>query len=204
VSTVTAPADDAKAGIRARMRATLASMSEEDRHRASRLACTRLINLDVFRHASVIMTYMPLATEVDTTPIAIRCFQTGKNVCVPRVDWERREMYAIEVNSFDDHYMETDEHGLRSPREGRLVVPNSIDVVVVPGLAFDTRGNRLGRGGGYFDRFLSRLRRSAASVGLAFDEQIIDEVPIDGRDVSVDLIVTNRRVTRARPSRSQH
>ncbi len=194
------PAAAAKREHRSRMRAVLAAMTDEERRRASARACSRLINLEAFRGAGVVMLYMPLASEVDTTPIAIRCFETAKTVCVPKVDWKRRDMHAIEVRSFDDHFMETDEHGLRTPRDGQPLPPVAIDLVVVPALAFDTTGNRLGRGGGYYDRFLSRLRRAATTVGLAFDAQIVDELPIDERDVRVDVVVTDRRVNIARSS----
>ena len=200
---MTDPSDKARAEIRARMQAKLAAMSDAERHEASSAACTRLAGLEVFKHAGLVMLYMPLAGEVDTTSLAIRCFQMGKTVCVPRMDWKRKDLNAVEVTGFDDHVMETDEHGLRSPRGGRLVVPESIDLVVVPALAFDTQGNRVGRAGGYFDRFLLRLKRSAVSVGLAFDGQIIDAAPVSERHVRLDVIVTDRRVSHARRSRSR-
>lgn len=192
-----------KAEIRRQVSAKLAAMSDEQRHDGSVAACSRLTALEVFQHASVVMLYMPLASEVDLTPVAIRCFQTGKTVCVPLVDWKRRDMEPVEVTSFDDHVMEVDEHGLRMPRGGAPIPPNLLDLVVVPGLAFDAHGHRLGRGGGYYDRFLGRLRRTAATVGLGFDVQITDEVPVNDRDVSVDIVVTDRRVTHARGSRAR-
>ncbi|MCP3906085.1 MAG: 5-formyltetrahydrofolate cyclo-ligase [Planctomycetes bacterium] len=195
------PVPPAKHALRETMRERLAAMTKTERREASSLACARLINLDEFKHASVVMLYMPLAAEVDTTAIAIRTFQTGKTICVPRVDWERRNMVAVEVSSFDDHYMETDEHGVRTPAGGRQLVPTSIDLIVVPALAFDTHGNRLGRGGGFYDRFLSRLRRTAKTVGLGYDIQIVDQVPADERDVQVGIVVTDRRVSHSRSSR---
>ncbi len=192
-----------KAEIRRQVLAKLAAMGDEQRHEGSVAACSRLMTLEVFQHASVVMLYMPLASEVDLTPVAIRCFQTGKTVCVPLVDWKRRDMEPVEVTSFDDHVMEVDEHGLRMPRGGAPIPPDLLDLVVVPGLAFDAHGHRLGRGGGYYDRFLGRLRRTAATVGLGFDVQITDEVPVNDGDVSVDIVVTDRRVTHARGSRTR-
>lgn len=183
-----------KTNLRTEMRSRMRSVSAEQRHASSASACARLVGLEPFLHASVVMLYMPLATEIDLTPVAVRCFQLGKSVCVPRVDWQRRDMAAVEVTSFDDHVMDIDEHGLRSPRGGHPLLPSTIDLIVVPGLAFDTSGNRLGRGGGYYDRFLKRLRPAATTVGLAFDWQIVDLVPADDRDVSVDAVVTDRRI----------
>jgi 5-formyltetrahydrofolate cyclo-ligase len=189
------PASTSKSELRKTIRARLQAMTDEQRHASSLAACSRLLSLEAFVHASSVMLYMPLAMEVDVTPVAIRCFQSQRTVCVPRVDWDRRDMEAVSVTSFDDHVMDVDEHGLRSPRGGRLVVPSTIDLVVVPGIAFDAGGRRLGRGGGYYDRFLSRLRRGATTVGIAFDEQIVDKVPVNDEDVSVDVIVTDRRIT---------
>jgi len=190
-----------KSDTRSQIRTRLAALTSRQRHDASAAACCRLMKLDEFRHAAVIMLYMPLADEVDLTPVAIRCFQSGKTVCVPKVDWERQDMIAVEVTSFDDHVMDTDEHGLRVPRDGRPVPPALLDLVVVPGVAFDTHGNRLGRGGGYYDRYLARLPRSVTTAGLAFDQQVIDLVPANDRDVKVTVVVTDRRVTHARSTR---
>ena len=195
--------DQQKIEIRGDIRAKLAAMSDEQWHEASAAACSRLTALEVFQHASVVMLYMPLAVEVDLTPAAIRCFQMGKVVCVPRVDWERRDMEPVEVTSFDDHVMEVDEHGLRNPRGGVPILPSLLELVVVPGLAFDAHGHRLGRGGGFYDRFLSRLRRSTTTVGLGFDLQVTDEVPVNEDDVSVEIVVTDRRVTYARGSHTR-
>lgn len=198
------PTDEAKAGVRAQMRAKLAAMSDEDRHLASTLACTRLVNLDEFKQASVIMLYLPLEREVDATAAALRGFQMGKTICVPWVDWQRRDMYAIEIRSFDQDHIKIDEHGVRSPKRGTPIVPGSIDLVVVPGLAFDAHRNRLGRGRGFYDRFLTRLRPAAVTAGLAFDCQVIDDVPVGDRDLRVRMVVTDRRLTRVRRSRSRH
>ncbi len=201
---MTDPAEDANADLRARMTELRSAMGEEERRHASSVACTRMANLTSFRQASVIMLYMPISNELDPTPLAIRAFQSGKTVCVPKVDWERGDMSATEVTSFDDHVMEADEHGFRTPREGRLLVPGSIDVLVVPGLAFDAAGRRLGRGGGHYGRFISRLRRSAIITGLAFDMQIIDDVPEDEETVRLPSVVTERRVSHAKSVRTRH
>ena len=195
--------DEVKADLRDRMRKLLADLGPESRHDASAAACLRLAALEAFRHASVVMLYMPLPTELDLTAAAIRCYRQGKTVCVPRVDWKGRDMVPVEISSFDDEVMEIDDHGLRTPREGRPLVPRTIDLVIVPGLAFDTAGNRLGRGGGFYDRFLRRLRRSATTVGFAFDAQIVDAVPADDRDFAMDTIVTDRRVCQTGGSRTR-
>ena len=157
-------------------------MTDDERHRASLAACERLTKLDAFQPAAVVMLYMPLAGEVDLTPVAIRCFQSGRTVCVPKVDWKRRDMSAVEVTAFDDHVMDTDEHGLRAPRDSRPILPSVIDLVVVPGLAFDTHGHRLGRGGGEYrqetaeiDKPYGTLHANSPCVNLGSDPLPVNE-----------------------------
>ena len=123
--------------------------------------------------------------------------------CRPVGEAHRGRMASGSVTSYDGHVVEGEEHGRRPPRGGAPIPPDRLARVVVPGLAFDAHGHRLGRGGGYYDRFLGRLRRTAATVGLGFDVQITDEVPVNDGDVSVDIVVTDRRVTHARGSRTR-
>lgn len=182
-----------KKALRKEITGMLRKINTEDRHDRSTIVCRRLTGLDAFRHASTVMLYMPLPTEVDVTAIALSCFQQGKTVCVPKVDWDRKDMCAVEVLRFDDSEMDIDEHGIRVPRDIRLTLPEMIDLVVVPGLAFDTKGNRLGRGGGFYDRYLGKLGKHTTKIAVAFDEQIVESVPTERGDLKVDQVVTDRR-----------
>jgi 5-formyltetrahydrofolate cyclo-ligase len=193
--------DKSKAEIRTRMRAALSAMTDQERAAASSAACTRLSSLEAFDHAAIVMLYLPLAREVDVTPAVLRCFTQGQTVCVPRVDWQRKEMEPVEITSLDDRILDTDEHGVRTPKSGQVIQPGLLDLVVVPGLAYDPNGHRLGRGQGYYDRFLAKLRRNATTIGLAFDQQIVDAVPTNRHDRAVDIVVTDRRVTFAKTAR---
>lgn len=195
------PEESLKSEMRQAIRVDLADLGPGPRHDRSVSACRRLSELDRFRHASVVMIYMPMKSEVDLTPIALKCFQAGKTVCVPRVDWNRKDMYPVEVESFDDRVMETDDRGLRAPRAAQPIAPDMIDLIVVPALAYDAEGRRLGRGGGYYDRFLPRLRAETFRVGLVFDQQIVDRVPVETHDKPVDAVVTDRRTMLVRPGR---
>ncbi|MCA9291958.1 MAG: 5-formyltetrahydrofolate cyclo-ligase [Phycisphaerales bacterium] len=191
---MTDTARDRKASIRSAVRRRLLEMTPDERRQGSADACARLAALPVFRRAGTVMLYMSLADEVDVTPLAIRCFQAGKTVCVPRVNWQRRDIQPVEAMSFDDDVLDTDEHGIRTPRDGRPVLPETIDLVVVPGVAFDTLKHRLGRGGGFYDRFLPALHRRAGVVAIAFDLQVVDAVPTEDWDLRVHHIVTDARV----------
>jgi len=193
-----------KDALRQDLRARLDKVTDQQRQDWSLQAAERLVQLDAFRHATNVMVYLPLRTEIDTTAIVLRAFELGHAVCSPKVDWARRDMHAVELHSMADDSLELDEHGVRTPRDGRPVVPSTIDLVIVPGLAFDLTGRRLGRGGGFYDRFLSRLRRSTKTIGLAFDVQIVAEVPTEPGDVQVDLVITDRRIGTGYSSRSSH
>lgn len=188
-------ADAAKKALRASVKLAVAAMSDDARRVASSAACQRLMGLDAFRHASTVMIYMPLPSEVDLCPVALRCFQEGKTVCVPRI--VGHDLVPIEIAGLDVAAMDVDGCGVRTPRQGQPVLLDLLDLVVVPGLAFDASGQRLGRGGGYYDRFLSRLRRSTVTVGIGYDVQVVERVPSLPHDVPVAMVVTERRLIRA-------
>jgi 5-formyltetrahydrofolate cyclo-ligase len=197
------PLDESKKAIRTTMRKAVAALTPEQRAAASAAACQRLIALEPFAHATTVMLYMPLANEVDVTAAALKCFRAGHTVCVPKVDWDRHDMHPVEVTSFDDRVLDCDSHGARTPKSGRLIMHDAIDVVIVPALAYDPQGNRLGRGAGYYDRFLAKLRPGVTSIGVVFDQQIVDGVPTNQRDMAVDIVVTDRRVTMAKAARTK-
>ena len=189
----------AKRQTRQRVRASLASMSEQQRCDASRAACLRIASMPAFIKAQTVMLYLPLAGEADCTLLLAQCLREGRPVCVPRVDWSSRTIDAVSVASLEEGALTVDEHGLRVPRDGRAIAPRQINVVIVPALAFDERGRRLGRSGGFYDRFLARLPASALTIGLAFERQIVEDLPIAPHDVAVRMVATERRLIGGRP-----
>ena len=196
--------NDAKATLRDEIKITLGALSPEQLHTRSADACQKLLALEAIRRASTIMLYMPIPGEVDLTPAALWCFRYGKTVAVPTVDWKRRDMRLVEVTTFDDEFMDVDERGIRTPRDGRPLPADLVDVIVVPGRAFDTEGRRLGRGGGFYDRFLNRYADRPTLVGLAFDAQIVEHVPTAAHDIPMDFLVTERRTTTCHPTGHHH
>lgn len=198
----------AKAALRDEMRRQLSAVSAEQASAMSLSVCRRVIAHDAFLNSDTIMMYLPLPNEVDVSAVALRCFQTGRTVCVPRVDWERKRMTAIEVRDFETGLQET-RNGVREPVSGRPIPLEQIGLVLAPGLAFDALGSRLGRGGGFYDRFLSgdpsneRLRSHRwFTAGVCFDFQVVDRVPTDELDIRLDAVVTDRRLIEPTPRRS--
>ncbi len=141
------------------------------------------------------MLFLSTATEVDSQQLALTAWSDAKRVLAPRVSWDQRRMLPIEIKSLgsdvDEGYM-----GIREPIEGLPVPVFEIDLVVVPGLGFDGIGNRLGRGRGFYDRFLSHPDYRGVSCGLALEEQFVDSIPTGLHDKRIDMLVTDQQVRR--------
>ncbi len=157
-----------------------------------------VIGSEEFGRASVIMAYLSMQYEVDTTPIILHAWQQGKTVAVPKVSWEQRHMIPVEINSLETG-LKTEGTGLRNPISGTPVPYGDIDLVLTPGLGFDKTGNRLGRGGSYYDRFFRTPGLRASKWALAFGEQVLEKIPYDDEDVPMDVIVTDKGIIHCRP-----
>jgi 5-formyltetrahydrofolate cyclo-ligase len=153
----------------------------------------RLFSLDEYINAQTILFYASFRSEVDTFTMIKGSLHMGKKVVLPRVDKEKHVLRLYEIKDITEltaGYMGIPEPSLL---DGRLVNLESIDLVVIPGVAFDYSGNRLGYGAGYYDILLSK-KQKIPIVALAYEEQIIDSIPSEKHDVKVDKIVTDKRV----------
>jgi len=182
-----------KVELRREMRNRLQAMSPEQRKEKSRKACRNLIETEPYQSASIIMMYLSLPHEVDTTEAILHAWQLGKTVVVPKISWQQRHMIAVEITSLDTGFS-VGTWGLRNPVTGVPIPFGQIDLVVAPALGFDRKGNRLGRGGSFYDRFFANKDLTAARCGLAFAEQIVDVVPTMEHDEPVEFLVTDEEV----------
>src|SRR3954471_7174676 len=184
-----------KAIIRRQLRETLAAMGEADRHARSMAACRLVTNSAEFDAARVVMLYLSTPTEVDTAPLALKCWQQNKSVVVPKVSWDQRRMLPVEISSLKDA-MTTTGPNIREPISGKPIPTDLIDLVVVPGLGFTPSGYRIGRGMGFYDRFLALPEFIGLSCGLAFHEQVIDNIPLLDHDMPLGMLVSDLGITR--------
>ena len=182
-----------KSTLRHEIKQRLVQMSQADRITHSKQICKWIIDSDVFHKASVIMVYLSLPHEVDTTLLILHAWQQGKTVAVPKVSWEQRHMIPVEITSLDTGLKE-DHRGLRNPINGVPIPFDEIDLVITPGLGFDKNGNRLGRGGAFYDNFFRHKKITAARWAVAFSPQMCDEIPHDENDVAVDAVVTENEI----------
>ena len=152
-----------------------------------------LVSSKEFVAVSTIMMYLSLPHEVDTSEAMLCAWQLGKTIAAPKISWQQRHMIPVEIKALDTGFS-TEYGGLRNPVKGVPIPFEEIGLVITPGLGFDKSGNRLGRGGSYYDRFFSHPKLKAIKCGLAFSEQLIDEVPTDSHDVPLDMLVTDKEV----------
>jgi len=182
-----------KEQLRSKLQKCLLEMSAEQRSEKSRRACRNLVSTPQFKNASAVMLYLSLPHEVDTSEAILYAWQLGKIVSVPKVSWQQRHMIAVQINSLETGFS-TSASGLRNPVTGVPMPFEEIDLVVTPALGFDRKGNRLGRGGSFYDRFFANDELRAPKCGFAFTEQIVDSVPVTRTDVPVDFLVTDEEV----------
>jgi 5-formyltetrahydrofolate cyclo-ligase len=152
-----------------------------------------LIGHREFQSAEKVLIYLSKDGEVCTDDLLDRAFELGKRICVPVVDRESDDLWITELPGPKIDFR-LGAFGVREPAEGDLnfVSPDQIDLAVVPGLAFDRRGGRIGYGKGYSDGLLRRLGSQVPRIALAFDFQVLDTVPQDENDIRVDAIITEK------------
>jgi 5-formyltetrahydrofolate cyclo-ligase len=180
------------------LRDRVSEISAEDKHARSVLSAGWLSRTDEFANARVVMIYLSTEDEVDTAPFALRCWQAGKTVVAPKVFWDQKRMLPVEITSLQTGMTRTGP-GINEPISGKPCPIDMIDLVVVPGVGFSPTGLRLGRGLGFYDRFLSQPDFIGCSCGFAFEEQIVDELPALDHDVPLSMLVSERGVRRFAP-----
>lgn len=170
-------------------------IDKETRQQKSRLIKDKLLALNLFQSSSTIMFFLSFKSEVDTFPIICRALKMGKRVVVPKTVPAEKKMIPSLLSDLKAD-LEPGLKGIMEPKMSLLrpVAAQEIDLVLVPGVAFDRAGNRLGYGGGYYDRFFPLLRQNTPLVALAFEGQLVNEVPTGPYDKKVDLLITEERI----------
>jgi 5-formyltetrahydrofolate cyclo-ligase len=191
-----------KQALRRRMRDLVRAIPDDEAARRSADLCARLAEAPEIAGARAVLLTLALPGEADLAPLAERLLARGVTLCLPRIDWDARAMTPVRVASITEGLV-AGRHGVREPSEGEPVDLDTLDAVLVPGLAFDAAGRRLGRGGGFFDRLLGELRSSGRAwlCGGAFDCQVVERVPVELHDVRMDAIATESGVVRCQPDR---
>ncbi len=181
-----------KSKLRQSLKETLNAMSDEHRTQAAAALTTRITQSDLFTHMCI-LAYASLPTEITLDLLINRDISAQKTVCIPAVDWDAKTMRPVQIDSLDNN-LQIGRYDLRSPRIDCKPIPDDqISLALIPGLGFDPDGRRLGRGAGFYDRWIEARRRHDAPitlVGVCFDEQIVERIPTDPHDQRMDMVIT--------------
>jgi len=181
----------AKRAMRERINAALRAMSAEQRVAESSQIVAAITGwLGEFSGTpTTAMIFSPMVVEPDISPLVAALLARGWRVCAPSIDWPDGQMRAAVIADWQSDLVPA-RMGLKEPRKGLpLADPADIDLILVPGLAFDRSGGRLGRGKGYYDRFLATVPPSAVTIGMCFTCQIVERVPMNEHDWPVGQLV---------------
>jgi 5-formyltetrahydrofolate cyclo-ligase len=187
----TASAETLKSDLRFAMRRTLEKMTEEKRSQDSEKICEKIKEQRFFQEARSILFFASLPTEPDLWTLLKETLATNKMVALPCFDADNQRYHPRRVKDIHVEIL-SGKFGIREPAPTCIAMPlEDLDLVLVPGVAFDLRGHRLGRGKGFYDRMLQDFKGRKA--GIAFDEQIVEAVPAEQSDVKMDFVLTPTR-----------
>lgn len=162
------------------------------------LIIKKFFRVSEFKKAKSVLFYASFRSEVETLSCLQTVIKRGKRVALPKVDKKYRCLRIYEIKDVSE--LVSGHIGIPEPGvlRGREIDLKNFDLVVVPGVGFDIHGNRIGYGAGYYDKLLSGLKKHITTIALAFEEQIVPNVPNEGHDVKIDKIVTEKRVINCR------
>jgi 5-formyltetrahydrofolate cyclo-ligase len=178
--------------LREKMRTRRRQLDPAWKAAASQAIISRLEALPIFQKARTIHAYVAWRNEVDTHDLILRLLQERRRVAVPKVDQATGQLQHYFITGFSE--LQKGAFGILEPLSdpGRRAAPSQFDLVLVPGLAFDRAGNRLGMGKGHYDRFLVEVH--APKIALAYDFQLVEKLPVEAHDQRVNIIITEKNV----------
>jgi len=182
-----------KEKIRKEIKEKTRKHSKEDNRKKSKEIKERLFGLSEFKDAETVLFYISYNGEVFTHDMIVESFYK-KNIIVPVSNTEDCSLTLSHLKSWEE--LSIGSYGILEPRieKIRKAKIEDIDLIIVPGVAFDMKGNRLGHGKGYYDRLLEKTK--SVKIGLSFKFQIVEKIPIDSHDKSLDMIITEKRIIR--------
>ena len=174
-------------------------LGSSQRNKKSLTIAQRLFELNEFKKSKAVLCFLSLSHEVQTDMMILESFRLGKEVFVPLVNDRQRNLQVARIPSLDIEFVVGD-YGVRepAPQIREIVPPSCIDFVIAPGLAFDVCGNRIGYGGGYYDKLLKEFPIDVIQVGVGYDFQILDLIPHTDLDKSVQFVITETKTLKCR------
>lgn len=185
-----------KSDARAHFKSILKSIDAETRRAHSHRAAELLAQTPEFQSADVVMIFLSMEDEIDTCQVALLAWEANKTVVAPHIAWNARKLTPVELRSLSDAESNAGQSWKDHPFDGKPMPIEEVDLVLVPALAYSKDGHRLGRGLGFYDRFLTEFNFRGTSCGFGFDFQLADSLPIEAHDARLKMLVTEGRVLR--------
>ena len=160
----------------------------------------KLRNNEIYKNSKNIFIYLGFGSEINTIKYVEDFLNEGKKIIIPYTDMKNKVMYGIEVNTLDG--LKKNKFGILEPTDtSKIFNKEDIDLVIMPGVAFDRSGNRIGYGGGYYDKFLCEMSSDIPTIALAYNIQILEEVPSEKHDIKVGMVITEKETIKCLKSK---
>ena len=181
-----------KKTLRKEMKSIRNQLSMDKKLNSDNNIFNRLINSNFYKNSSEIFIFVSFGSEVDTIKFINHALNEDKNIYVPKVI-DKNLMIAVKLHTMKD--LKEGYYGVLEPQKiDETLNPNDLDLVILPGLAFDRCGNRLGYGGGFYDRFLDKIDKSTTLLAVSYNFQILDSIPHNENDIKVEFILTDEEL----------
>lgn len=183
--------DNSKKNVRTKMQLIRNNHSKKFVNTNSSEISNRILTSELYKNAEIVMGFLSFGNEVNIDKVLIQALKDGKTVCVPEI-LNKTDLAAIQLINMDNLVL--GKFNIRSvnPENQIKIDPKSIDLVLVSGLGFDKKGNRIGLGAGYYDRFIVKVLKGTF-LGVSFSNHLIDFIPVDKNDISMDYLVTEKK-----------
>lgn len=182
-----------KLTLRAALKQRLSELSTTEQADHAQSLASHLLADPAIASTDATLAYAAFAPELSLDPFITAALDRGKRIAVPRTDWDNKAMTPVEITNLADD-LETGRYNIRAPKPGCVPIdPAHLGVILLPGLAFDHAGRRLGRGAGFYDRFVSALHKAGHKptlIGVCHHAQIVESVPTEPHDHRVDRVIT--------------
>ncbi len=166
-------------------------MEKQTVEKLSKKIMKNVIKIPEFKQSKVVMIYLSFKNEVETNELIDWCFEQGKEVVIPYCVVDNRQIIPCKLD-VERKGLKKNKYGIWEPKKDSMVTVEieNIDSIIIPGVGFDENCNRLGFGGGYYDRFLVKRKKNIPAIAICYQNQIIKSVPTDNYDIPMDMVVT--------------
>lgn len=170
-------------------------LTQKEINEYSRIICSKLRELEQFKQSKVIFAYAGSKNEVSTSSLIQDIINEEKDICLPLTKKDSIELEFYRIFDMNEDLM-VGRYGILEPIPNpvRLVSQQDAEVIIIPGVAFDLSLNRIGYGKGYYDNFLSNISKKVAKIALAYDFQVLENIPSEENDIKMDMIITEKRI----------